>query len=72
MYVRLTGACSGCPSAQLTVEDVIKTEIISAFPEVDDVVLDVTVGQDLIDMAKRLLNKDAKGREPQCNSGIPG
>jgi len=58
-YVRLTGACGACPSAQFTVEDVVKAEIVAAIPEVKDVALDVSVSQDLIDMAKKLLNKNA-------------
>lgn len=57
VYIRLTGACGTCPSAQYTVEDVIKTEIMSALPEVKDVVLDTAVSDDLIDFAKKILNK---------------
>jgi len=59
VYVKLTGACGTCPSARFTVEDVIKDEVMSAVPEVKDVALDVSVSEDLIDMAKKLLNKNA-------------
>ena len=56
--VRLTGACGTCPSAQFTIEDVVKAEICAGLPGVRDVVLDTTVSQDLIDMAKKILNKE--------------
>jgi Fe-S cluster biogenesis protein NfuA len=56
--VKLTGACGTCPSAQYTVEDVVRTAIMSAAPEVRDVVLDTSVSDDLIEMARRILNKE--------------
>lgn len=58
VYVRMTGACSSCPSAQSTVEDIVKGEILDKIPEVKDVRLDTTVSEDLIDMAKKILNKE--------------
>jgi Fe-S cluster biogenesis protein NfuA len=57
-YVRLTGACGSCPSAQFTIEDVVRAEIKDALPDVEDVVLDTSVSQDLIDMAKKILNRE--------------
>jgi Fe-S cluster biogenesis protein NfuA len=56
--VRLTGACGSCPSAQYTIEDVVKAEICAGLPGVRDVVLDTAVSQDLIDMARKILNKE--------------
>lgn len=58
VYVRLTGSCSTCPSAQYTIEDVVKGIVMDEIPEVKDVVLDTSVSQDLLDMAKKLLKKD--------------
>jgi Fe-S cluster biogenesis protein NfuA len=55
-YVKMTGACSGCPSAQYTVEDIIRSIVLEALPELGDIVLDTSVSQDLIDMAKKILN----------------
>jgi Fe-S cluster biogenesis protein NfuA len=55
VYVKLTGACGSCPSAQYTVEDVVKAEIMGALPEVTDVVLDLSVSEDLIGMARKIL-----------------
>ncbi len=55
--VRLTGACASCPSAQYTIEDVVKTILTEALPELEDVILDTSVSDDLIDMAKKILRK---------------
>lgn len=57
-YVRLTGSCSSCPSAQYTIEDVVKGIVMEEVPDVKDVVLDNSVSSDLLDMAKKLLNKE--------------
>ncbi|MDD4367072.1 MAG: NifU family protein [Eubacteriales bacterium] len=56
--VRLTGACAACPSAQYTIEDVVKQIIMENCKGVKDVVLDTSVSEDLIDMAKKILNKE--------------
>lgn len=55
--IRLTGACSSCPSAQYTIEDVVKTILMEECPEVREVVLDTSVSEDLIAMAKKILDK---------------
>ena len=55
--VRLTGACASCPSAQYTIEDIVKDIVMKNCSEVEDVVLDTSVSEDLIDMAKKLLRK---------------
>jgi Fe-S cluster biogenesis protein NfuA len=57
-YVRLTGACSACPSAQFTVEEVVRAEIVSALEDIDDVVLDTSISEDIIDFARKILNKE--------------
>lgn len=58
--VRLTGGCAGCPSAQYTVEDVVKTTLMDEIPEVEDVVLDTSVSEDLLDMARKILRKEVQ------------
>ncbi len=60
LYVKLGGACASCPSAQDTVNDVIREIILDEHPEVKDVELDTSVSQDLIDFAKELLSKEKK------------
>jgi Fe-S cluster biogenesis protein NfuA len=38
VYLYLMGACSGCPSAQMTLKDGIETRLRQEFPEINDVV----------------------------------
>lgn len=57
-YVKLTGACASCPSAQDTLEDVVKNFVMGGVPEVKDVVLDTSVSDDLLDMARKILKGD--------------
>lgn len=53
--VRLTGACSGCPSAQMTTEDIVKDILMEEFEEITDVKLDTSVSDELIEMARKLM-----------------
>ena len=39
LKIRLTGHCSGCPSARLTTEELIAAEVQKEIPEVKEVVL---------------------------------
>lgn len=55
--VRLLGQCSGCPSALLTTEEVIREEIVRALPQVKDVVLVSQTSDELIDFAKQLMGR---------------
>ena len=57
-YVRLTGACASCPSAQQTIEDVVKSVVTGELDEGKDVILDTSVSEDLLDMARKILNKE--------------
>ena len=56
--VRLTGACSTCPSAQNTIEDVVKRIVMDECEDVKDVILDTSISEDLLDMARKILNKE--------------
>ena len=55
LHVRMLGHCSGCPSAELTMENLVNTELKEAFPELKQVVLVTGVGDDLISQAKEML-----------------
>ena len=57
-WVRFHGACANCMSASETLEDVVKEAILQAVPEVKDVRLDDTVSEELLDMARKLLNHE--------------
>lgn len=56
--IRLTGACSSCPSAQQTIEEVVKSALTEDLPEVKDVVLDTSVSEELLDFARKILKKE--------------
>lgn len=53
--VRLVGGCSGCPSAQITTEEIVKEIVMENIPEVKDVKLDTSVSDELIEMARKLM-----------------
>ena len=55
---KFTGMCSNCPSAWITTEELVKNEILSNVPEVKDVQMEFAVSDELIDMAKKLLNHE--------------
>lgn len=60
LKVRLTGRCSGCPSATLTTEELIKSEVQNHLPQVNDVVLVNEISKDLMAQARAILNGSAK------------
>lgn len=64
--VRLTGACQGCPSARDTLEGLVLKAVQAAIPEVKEVVLVSDISEDLLDVARRLLRKEASGERPCC------
>lgn len=56
LKVKLLGHCSGCPSAIITTEEIIAESVKEKIPEVKDVVLVQEVSEDLIHMAKKILD----------------
>ena len=56
--VRLLGACAGCPSASITNEEIIASEIKAALPEVKDVVLVQQTSEELLDFARKILRHE--------------
>ena len=57
LKVRLTGKCSGCPSASLTTEEVIATAVKERIPQVKDVILVNELSSELIELAKQLMHR---------------
>lgn len=55
LHVRLTGACSGCPSADLTMEQIVNEELTAAIPEIRQVALVTGVSDEMLDMARSIL-----------------
>ena len=58
LKVKLTGKCSGCPSAHVTNEEIISAPIKEIFPEIVDVVLVEGVSDDLLNFARKMLNHE--------------
>ena len=57
LHVRMHGQCSGCPSAELTLENLVETELREAFPELKKVALVTGVSEDLIAYARRIMRQ---------------
>ncbi len=55
LRIRLTGKCSGCPSAMLATEELIATKVKEHCPDVQDVILISGVSDDLLVQAKAIL-----------------
>lgn len=55
-WVKFHGACASCMSSSDTLEVVVKEAILQKLPEVKDVQLDMTVSEDLLDMARKILS----------------
>ncbi len=60
LTVRLCGQCSGCPSADLTMESLVRTELLDAFPMIKNVVLMSGVSDAMIAEAKKILSERNK------------
>lgn len=60
-WVKFLGACAGCMSASDTLETVVKAAIMDELPEVKDVQLDLSVSQDLLDFARKILDGEVRG-----------
>jgi Fe-S cluster biogenesis protein NfuA len=54
--VQMLGACSGCASSSDTLKEVVLEEIRKEIPEIEDVVAVTLVSEDIIDMARSILN----------------
>lgn len=54
---RLLGRCSGCPAADLTTEDLIRSEVVGRVPEVRQVALVQETSQELLDQAREILRR---------------
>ncbi|MFT3984267.1 MAG: NifU family protein [Lachnospiraceae bacterium] len=57
LYLRMVGQCSGCPSANLTMENLVNTELTEAFPKLKQVSLVTGVSDALLLEARELLKK---------------
>lgn len=57
-YIKFYGACAACMSSSDTFENVIEKEILTNCPDVKKVLVDDTVSDDILEMARKILNKE--------------
>ncbi|OOM74163.1 NifU family protein [Clostridium sp. BL-8] len=55
-YVKLLGACSNCPSARFTMEELV-TGVLKEIPGVKDVQMADPISREMLDFAIQLLRK---------------
>ena len=55
---RLTGHCAGCPSADLTTEELVQAELVREIPAIKRAVLVREVAASLIDQASAILRHE--------------
>lgn len=53
--IRLLGQCAGCPSAYLTIEQLIYNELAAAIPEIQQVVMVQDVSDELWEEARKIM-----------------
>lgn len=58
LEISMLGQCSNCPSSNLTVESIVEKEVMKYVPEVKRVVLVSNISDDLLEQAKKILNKE--------------
>lgn len=58
LKIKLIGECSNCPSAKFTVENIIEEELKRHVPEINQVVLIEGVSDEILELAKKILNKE--------------
>jgi len=63
LYVKLQGQCSGCPSANYTIENLVKEEVTAAIPEIKDVQVYETTDPELLAFARKILNSRQEENE---------
>lgn len=55
--VKLLGQCNGCISAKYTIEDTVEIALKEEIPEIKSVELVNYVNEDMLAMARKILNK---------------
>lgn len=58
LTVRLIGKCSACPSAEITMESIVRNEVLAAIPEIRTITLDAGVSEEMLDLARRILRHE--------------
>jgi len=61
LKVRMLGTCSNCPSASLTLEALVNSEVVENVPQIEKVVLVTGVSDEMWEMAYAILDKRHNG-----------
>jgi len=56
--IKFLGACKGCPSAKVTIEDVVEKALKKKIPSIKKVVQVYDVSSELWDTYKKIIKKD--------------
>ena len=56
-WIRFTGSCKNCLSAEDTLNGIGKGTLMTMIPEIEDVMIDDGVSKELLDFARSLLGK---------------
>ena len=56
-WIRFTGSCKNCLSAEDTLNGIVKGTLMTMIPEIEDVMIDDGVSKELLDFARSLLGK---------------
>lgn len=62
-YVRLCGACAGCPTAELDVKEYVQAKLCQSVHSITRVEMTRVIDPELLAMARRLLDHEAQ-QEP--------
>ncbi|WP_246578098.1 NifU family protein [Clostridium frigoris] len=60
--VKLLGQCKGCLSAKYTIEDLVEATLKKEIPDIKKVILINQVNEELLEQARKILNKSRKVR----------
>jgi Fe-S cluster biogenesis protein NfuA len=56
--IKFLGTCKGCPSAKVTIEDVVEKTLKKKIPEIKKVIQVYDVSSELWDAYKKIIKKD--------------
>ena len=68
LKVRMVGKCSGCPSASLTLEALVESEVVANIAQIEKVVLLTGVSDETWEMAYAII--DRRRAEKDKNKGV--
>ncbi len=55
LSVRFLGECLTCPASGLTMDNVVKTQLLTALPDLKDVVIDESIPDDMMEFVRKVM-----------------